>query len=256
MKTLTLPLLALALGITSIQAQIGRPGGPPPGPGLSGSTAKLFGANSTFSANLEMQTGEVSDPDSMVIPGKLFFDDGKSRFEMDVSQMKGSKMPPQAAAQMKSIGMDKMIMIARPDKKVGYQVYPGMQAYVENPLPEQETSTTPGDYKIEMTELGKETVENHPCIKNKAVVTDKDGAKHESTVWNATDLKKFPIKIEHVENGTKVTMLFHDVKLAKPAAELFDLPAEATKYDNMQTMMQQVIMKRLGGGLPGRPPGQ
>ena len=256
MKMLVLPLCVLALAIPSVKAQLGHAGGAPPGPGLSGSTAKLFGANSTFSANLEMQTGEANDPSAMVIPGKLFFDEGKSRFEMDVSQMKGSKMPPQAAAQMKSIGMDKMIMIARPDKKVGYQVYPGMQGYVENPLPEQETSTTPSDFKIEMTELGKETVDSHPCIKNKAVVTDKDGAKHESTVWNATDLKKFPVKIEHIENGTKVTMLFHDVTLAKPAAELFDLPPDATKYDSMQSMMQQGLMKRLGGGLPGRPPGQ
>lgn len=254
MKTHICLIVSLAITLGSAKAQPGRMGGPPPGPGLSGSTAKLFGENSTFSANLEMQTGEEGGSDAMSVPGKIFFDEGKSRFEMDMSQMKGAKMPPQAAAQMKSIGMDKMIMIARPDKKLGYQVYPGMQAYVQNPLPEQETATTPSDFKIEVTELGKETVDNHPCVKNKAVVTDKEGAKHESTVWNATDLKKFPIKIEHVENGTKVTMLFHEVSLSKPAGDLFDPPTDATKYDSMQSMMQQVMMKRLGGGLPGLPP--
>ncbi len=249
-------MLSLVLAGGFAQAQFGRAAGPPPGPGLSGSTAKLFGDNSSFSATLEMQTGSEGGADAMSIPGKIFFDAGKSRFEMDMSQMKGGKMPPQAAAQMKSIGMDKMIMIARPDKKMGYQVYPGMQAYVENPLPEQESASAPSDFKIEITELGKETVDNHPCIKNKAVVTDKEGAKHESTVWNATDLKKFPIKIEQVESGTKVTMLFHDVRLSKPAADLFEPPSDATKYDSMQSMMQQVMKKRFGGGAPGRPPGQ
>src|SRR4029077_4889884 len=104
MKTHLYLLVSLALGIASGQAQFGHMAGPPPGPGLSGSTAKLFGDNSTFSANLEMQTGEDGSAEAMSIPGKIFFDSGKSRFEMDMSQMKGGKMPPGAATQMKSMG--------------------------------------------------------------------------------------------------------------------------------------------------------
>jgi hypothetical protein len=192
--------------------------------------------------------------EAMTMPGKIFFDQGKSRFEMDLSQLKGAKMPPEAAAQIKSMGLDKTIMISRPDKKVGYQIYPGMQAYVESPLPEQEGASPSSDFKVEVTEIGKESVDGHPCIKNKTVVTDKEGVKHESMVWNATDLKKFPIKIEHTEDNTQVTMLFRDVNLSKPAADLFDPPADATKYDNMQAMMQQVMMKRFGGAPGGRPP--
>jgi hypothetical protein len=242
-------LLCGVFSVLPLHAQVGRPGmgSPPPGPGLSGSTAKLFGDNSAFSANLEMQT--TSGAESMRMPGKMFFDQGKSRFEMDLTQLKGSKMSPETAAQIKGIGMDKTIMISRPDKKMGYQVYPGMQAYIESPLPVQETAAgQASDFKLELTELGKETVDGHPCIKNKAIVTDKDGNKQESLVWNATDLKNFPVKIEHNEDSTKVTMLFHDVNLSKPAADAFDPPADATKYDSMQAMMQQLLMKRLGGG--------
>ena len=93
------------------------------------------------------------------------------------------------------------------------------------------------------------------------VVTDKDGNKHESTVWNETDLKNFPVKIQTVENGDEVTMLFKNVSLAKPAASVFEAPSGYTKYDNMQLLMQQQMMKAMGGagGLPGgagRPPGQ
>jgi Domain of unknown function (DUF4412) len=255
MKTPNLVILLICLSIAPIHAQLGRPGGPPPGPGLSGSTAKLFGDNSTFSASLEIQTSTGGGSENMTMPGRIFFDNGKSRFEMDTAELKGGNMSPQAAAQMKSIGMDKMVMISRPDKKAGYQVYPSMQAYVENALPERESSGTGDDFKIEVTELGKETVEGHPCIKNKTIVTDKEGTKHESLVWNATDLKKFPIKIEHTEDGTKVTMLFREVSLSKPAADLFEPPAGAAKYDSMQAMMQQVMMKKFGGAAPGRPPG-
>lgn len=253
MKRFFCLIVSFVFGVTLAQAQVS---GPPPGPGLSGSTAKLFGENATFSARLEMQTSGTGDSEPMTAPGKIFFDNGKSRFEMDMSQLKGGAMPPQLAATMKSMGMDKLIMIARPDKKIAYQAYPGMQAYVENPLPEQETSSASSEFKMELTELGKETIEGHPCVKNNAVVTDKEGTKHQSTVWNATDLKKFPIKIEQTENGMKVTMLFQDVNLSKPAADLFEPPADATKYESMQSLMQQVMMKRIGGAAGGKPPGQ
>jgi hypothetical protein len=254
MRTLGCVALCILLGVLTVRSQPGRSAGPPPGPGLSASTAKLFGENSSFSANLEMQTSGGGDPDVMTMPGKIFFDQGKSRFEMDMSQLRGGQMTPQTAVQMKSIGMDKTIMISRPDKKLGYQIYPGMQAYLESPLPESEASGQSSDFKLDVTELGKETIDGHPCIKNKAIVTDKEGTKQESVVWNATDLNKFPIKIEHTQDSVKVTMLFRDVNFSKPTADLFDPPSGATKYENIQSMMQQIMMKRLGTGSP--PQGQ
>jgi len=134
-----------------------------------------------------------------------------------------------------------------------------LQSYVATDLSEAGFAATNGYYKVETAELGKETVDSHPCVKNKVTVTDKDGNKHESTVWNATDLKDFPVKIQTTEGSANTTMLFKNVSLAKPAASLFETPSDYTKYDNMQAMMQQQIMKRMGGGgLPGgigRPPG-
>jgi hypothetical protein len=108
---------------------------------------------------------------------------------------------------------------------------------------------------METTELAKETVDGHACVKNKVVVTDEKGEKHESTTWNATDLKDFPIKIETTEQGTPMTMSFKNVKLAKPQASQFEPPAGFKKYDNFMTMMQEEMSKRMGGGA-GMPPGQ
>ena len=79
-----------------------------------------------------------------------------------------------------------------------------------------------------------------------------EAKKHEATVWNATDLKKFPVKIETTEQGQAVTMLFKDVKLSKPEANLFDPPSDL-KYYSMMSLMQQEMMKRMGGGM-GMPP--
>jgi len=124
-------------------------------------------------------------------------------------------------------------------------------------MPAQTTAgedVKPEDLQVETTELGKETIDGHDCIKNKVVVTGKDGTQHESTVWNATDLKSFPVKIVTQEKDNTVTMQFKDISFDKPAASQFDPPADYTKYDDMQTMMQTEMMKRMGG--MGMPPAQ
>jgi hypothetical protein len=220
--------------------------GPPSGPQLGGAMDKLFGENQAFAATLELQTTDTSGK-TIIMPGKISFDAGKSRFEVNMTDVQGSQMPPDAAAQMKSMGLDQMVMLVRPDKKAAYLVYPGLQSYVLNNLSETESVATNNDNKVETTELGKETVDGHPCVKNKAVITDKDGSKQESTVWNATDLKNFPVKIQTIEQGNNVTMLFKNISVAKPAASLFEPPSGYTKYDSVQSMMMQQMMKRMVG---------
>ena len=63
-------------------------------------------------------------------------------------------------------------------------------------------------------------------MKNRTVVADAEGNKHESTVWNATDLNKFPVKIETTESGSLLTMQYKNIKLQKPEASLFEPPAD------------------------------
>jgi hypothetical protein len=178
--------------------------------------------------------------------GALFLSDGKSRFEMDFTKMQGSGISPQAAAQMKAMGMDRMAAISRPDLKIVYMVYPNMQSCVKMPMSQpSDAKVSTDDLKISITKIGAETVNGHPCVKNQVVVTDEQGKAHASTMWNATDLKNFPVRIVYSENGGEFTMDFVQLTLSKPAAALFEPPADCAVYDNMQQMMQQVMIKRM-----------
>jgi hypothetical protein len=233
----------------------GGMGGAPAGPSLGGDMAKIFGDNSAFTANLEVHTPGVAGGAETVMSGKIAYLEGKTRFEMDMAEMMGANSSPQAAAQMKQMGVDKMVSISRPDKKTTLVIYPGLQAYMETPIQDTNAVKPASDFKSQTTELGKETVDGHACVKNKVVVTDSAGKTYESTVWNATDLKNFPVKIESSEGGHTTTMLFKEVKFDKPAAGQFEAPADYKKYDDMMTMMQQEMMKRMGGGR-GMTPGQ
>jgi hypothetical protein len=252
-------ILAAVSGLLSLVATYGQFGprgaggmGGPRTPELGGSMAKLFGNNSAYSATLEWQIANPSGGPATTMQGKMAFDNGRTRMEMDMAAMKG--LPPEHAAQMKSMGMDKMVTISLPEKKVHYLIYPGMQGYAEMTAPNPEAAKPESESKVDITELGKETVDGHPCVKKKVVVTDKEGNKHESTVWNATDLKDFPIKIETNEQGHQTTMMFKDVKLSKPDAGQFEPPSDYKKYDNVMSMMMQRGMRGVGRGM-GMPPG-
>jgi hypothetical protein len=238
--------LVLAAGISTSPAQMG---GGPSVPQFGGGMEKLFGANQTFSATTQIQASNGNTPITM--SGQMSFDKGASRFEMDMSQMQGGNIPPQAMAQMKSMGLDKMVSITQSDKKIVYVIYPDARAYTEMTPAAPDTATTNTDAPIQITALGNETIDGHPCVKNKAVVTDKQGVKHEFTVWNATDLKNFPVQIAMNEEENPVTFSFHNVSFAKPDPALFTPPTGFTKYDSMQEMMQSIMMKSLGNGAGG-----
>jgi len=244
-----LSLGALAMGTLPVQAQFGPSGGGSTSPQFAGPMQKIFGDNQAFSAKMQFETVDSSGK-TITVPGKFCMDTGKTRFEVNMADVKGGRMPANAGAQLKAMGMDSMITIGRPDTSMTYLIYPGTQSYLAKAT--DKNTTTPNDYKSTVTKLGEETIDGHPCIKNKVVVTDKDGTPHESTVWNATDLKQFPIKIVTSEDGNSTTMSFTGITLDKPAASNFEAPSGYTKYDSIQAMMQQMMMKRMGG--MGGPP--
>jgi hypothetical protein len=242
MKRHLVLLASVMVGIAAVTA--GAQPGQPPGPGFDGAMSKLFGDNNAFSATMDLHITQASGKE-MMMPGKIAHMADKSRFDMDMSNMQGLTIPPQAAAQMKQMGMSRMSTISRRDKKLTYLVYPDMKAYVE--MPAQDTSAAPSDYKAVATKLGEESIDGHACVKNKVVVTGPDGVAHESTVWNASDLKQFPVKIQtKSEKGADMVMIFKDVKLEKPDGAQFEPPMGYTKYNDMMGLM----MSRSRGAPP------
>jgi len=148
-----------------------------------------------------MEFGVPDDASNPIIMRmKLSVDSGKSRSEFinTAADILAPHMSPAATARWKSNGLDQipMVTVTRLDKKVACLIYPGRQSYVERDLSEAESAAMSSGDKTETTELGQETVEGHPCVRNKAIVTDKRGYQHELIVWKAADLNNFPVKIE------------------------------------------------------------
>jgi hypothetical protein len=229
------------------QAQLPGGGMGPGTPQFSAAFSKLFGEHKAFSADMDMEMSDQGGKESLSTPAKISYLDGKSRLEIDLTRAKGPQLPPGMGEQLKAMGMGEMTMISQEGKTNSYLVYPSLQAYAIIPTPNNKDQDE-SKIKLDSTELGKDTVDGQPCIKNRVVITEGDGTKSEATVWNATELKKFPVRIETAKDNTKVRMSFRNVKLAKPDAKLFDPPANYKRHENVQGMMQEAIMKSIQGG--------
>ena len=199
--------------------------------------AKFFGKNQAFSATALIsmkgsKVGQVSE-----IPVAYAMLAGKVRTEMDLTKM-GGTMPAEALAHLKQMGMDRLVNLAIPEKKTIYLIYPGLKAYCEMATGNTAASDPAQEAKVDKTELGKETVAGHTCTKFKVTVTEATGRHLDSLVWEAADLKDFPIKFEMTtDEGQVVTMQFSNINQNKPDAALFEVPSGYTQYGSMQELM-------------------
>jgi hypothetical protein len=219
--------------------------------GWNAAMTRAFGDVKAFSAKAEMRVLGEADKEMVSMNMDFALLDGNVRMEMDLAQMKSAMMPPGAAASLKQMGMDRITTLILPDKKAMYLVYPGLQAYVDMPMPEEEASKK--DFTVAKAEIGKETIDGHACAKNKLTMTDEKGAKREILVWEAADLKSFPIQLRMGEGGTNVVIRYKDVQFAKPEAKQFEAPAGYTKHTDMMQLMQGAMQRMTGGA--GASPG-
>ena len=240
-------LLAVFFCLKS-SAQFNSQGGLP-GQSLSGLSfpmTRLFGDIKAFSSLAEVKLLDSSGAETMAVPAAFSMVDGKVRAEIDLSRARSKEMSPEIAASIKQMGLDKMVSVIRPDKKMTLFIYPSLRAYSEVPMSKEDAANLEKKYTIETTKLGQETIDGHACQKNKVTAAVEDGKKFEAVVWNASDLKSFPIRMQMTQEQTTVLMNFSDVHLTRPEVAQFEAPAGFTKYATVEQLTQQGLMRALG----------
>lgn len=213
-------------------------------PGLNAAMAKFFGNNTAFTATVTATILDAQGKESITMPMSYALLEGRIRSEVDMTQVKSKELEGSAAS-LRQMGMDRTVSIVRPDKQIVFVIYPSLRAYAETPMAKDQTGNANQEYKIDSTPLGSETVDGHACQKNKVTVSGADGDKHEAVVWNASDLKNFPVKLQMTQAGVTTVMKYSNIKFDKPEAKLFEPPMGFDKYDSMERMMQAAIMKML-----------
>lgn len=231
------------LWLTASTAFAQVPGAGAPG-GVNASLAKLFGDITGFSAKADVQVLDPAQKETTSAPIDFALLNKSMRVQIDMAQVKSKDLLPGAVAGLKQMGMNQIVSIMRPDQKQLYLIYPVPKTMLVMPLANAEAADKPT--KIQKTPLGKETIDGHPCVKNKVVLSDDKGPVFEAVTWNATDLKDFPVQIRTQEKENTSVIHYHHIQFVRPDAKQFEPPAGYTQYKDPQEMMMG-LMKAMGG---------
>jgi hypothetical protein len=250
-RTFFLAMAAALCATLPILAQSPIPNAGPPG--WNAAMTKLFGEVKEFTAKADLRMLDKAGQETASVAGMGFaLLDEKVRTEFDLTRMKSAQVPADAMAGLKQMGMDRTITFVESGKKTVSIVFPGLQAVVVMPVPDEAGSTDPKGLKQEATPVGNESLDGQACVKNKVVITDAQGQKREVLVWNATALRSFPLQLRFVEGDSTVVMRFKEVQLERPDARQFEIPAGYVRYGSFQDLMQNAMMKMIGGALGGK----
>ncbi len=205
--------------------------------------ALLFGDNTAFTATADITVLNKQGKTRHGAEMEYAFLDGKLWTELNMAKTKAGQKHAEGMNEMAAMGMDRIVTLIRPDKQLTYIIYPGIQSYCESPVTAGRERQPP---KIEKQELGNDTLDGRPCVKSLVTITDNKGRQTQMTVWQATDLKDFPVQSEMTKDGETIVTTFKNIKLEKPAASLFDVPTNYTKYATVNEMMMGAMQKIMG----------
>ena len=214
-------------------------------PGMNAAMSKWFGGNTNFIAKVEAHVLDKNQQETTTMPMSFEMLGNRIRVDINWGQIKSRELSPEYVTTMKQVGLDQMVNVLLPDKKLILTIYPSLKSYAQTAMPKEDVESAEKDYKIDKAHVGKETIDGHPCQKNDVTLTDDKGGKQRATLWNATDMKDFPIQMQLTEDENTVILKFKDVKLGRPDSAHFEAPAGMAKFDSVNALMSDAITKKM-----------
>jgi hypothetical protein len=249
--------IAVGLALWASTSRGQRVAGPAQPRDTGATLSKIFGAHAAFAATVEISINDVSGKLIHRMEASQTMLDGKLRTDTGFAKGQAGAEAPGPVTEM---GMGRATTLFLPSERTTYMIYPGLKAYATLNLEQGTNAAAQVETKVERKELGKEPAMGHPCTKYKVIVTDAQGPQL-SIVWEADDLKNFPVKVQMAtDEGTTITMQFKDIKFERPDPALFVPPSDYRKYGSVRQMQMEATHKMMGempghGGAHGMPTG-
>lgn len=95
-----------------------------------------------------------------------------------------------------------------------------------------------------------EVVDNHPCHRYEARLTRSDGSIALFRVWQADDLRHFPIRIQSESGGRPISLTLSNLRFDPPSQVLFNPPDGFVKYASPVALMNELIIRETTVGQP------
>ena len=198
------------------------------------------GAMQFTNPQAEYSADKVTQTESVTFEQHVYYTPTKERTEMHGSGKNADQMP---------------IQILRKDNKVMWQVMPSQKMYMEYSLDRPAPSTMkkePADmtkWDFEETVVGEEVMEGVNVTKYKTIATSTDGKKFGGFSWRTKE--GIPLKVDLLykqgEEKHRMTTELHNLKIGPQDPQLFEIPADYTKFD------MAGMMGGKGMGMPKEP---
>ncbi len=190
--------------------------------------SKLLAETPEFSASAVVETFTTNGVLQMKMPMNFALTADRMRQEIDVMGL--SLLPPEVRTAAQKGHLDKIVIITQTDTRKIFLLFPRVQAYVQYPIPEavlDEMTARANSVNILRKEFAQETIENHLCTQVKLVVMETNRPPEFALLRCATDLNRFPIRMDILTPTSTTKFAFEEVSLKRPEASLFEVP---TKY--------------------------
>ncbi len=248
MKNNSILLLILAAGCVLVAPADGQiPAGG--SGGMNAALLKLFADFPAFTSRANVKLEEKPSRAITTLEMDFAMLDGKVRMDLDMAAVKSAKMSPEMLASLKAGGLNRLVTVLQPARKNVLLIYPAAKSFAEIPMAKEEAADADKRFRIEKTRVGKETIDGHACQKTKVILKSDAGDRQEALVWYASDLREFPLRVELNQPDVTVVMNYRDVKLARLDSKEFEAPSGFARYADVETLMQRVMIKSLGGGV-------
>jgi hypothetical protein len=165
-------------------------------------------------------------------------------------------------------GMKGIVTIALADAKKTIMMNTTTKVFSEQITQERDQMPNMYDPDVvfEKKKVGNETIDGHLCVKYDSVYyrKSKPDEKHKAIIWEAQDLKEFPIQMEitvpanpkYPGSGGKMVMKYKDVKLGAATASMFEVPSGYKKVNSPQEVMGFGSMGNIEEMMKKMPKGQ
>ncbi len=142
---------------------------------------------------------------------------------------------------VENVGMKGIVTITNGDTKKSIMLNMNKKLYYEESIKQQDNmmSYYEPDMVVDKKKIGTEKIDGHPCNKFDVVYYRKSNPKdkHKAIIWEAIDLKDFPIKMEFAGPQGKTTIMYKDIKLGAAKASMFEVPKGYKKVNSTQEVM-------------------
>lgn len=235
MRRVSLPVLVFAalLHVPSPAA--------PSDPLVGDALRAVFGTNRVFTATGRAHVSLPGPGGTMVLAVSNAMSGDNLRFDLRPLNVPGGG-DLDIANLLGGLGMDQFTLLGLAGGRGSYVVHAGLKAYAPVEPGAGAAALPP---KVERTPLGEETVSGRRCEKHRVTVTSPGGAPQTLTVWNAPDLRGFPLQIEMAAQGATVRLSFGEVRFTAPPPAAFALPAGYEQHASIEDMMQAILQRAM-----------